>query len=195
MSIEDFFSELDERWPDVEDPPITLNVIGSTALFLQTRYQRGTKDSDVIETDQLDALVCEQLRVLAGPNSTLHLRHRIYLDVVREGIPLLPPEPLWHPYDLQLDSFTIQVLDIADVVVSKLKRFNINDRDDVRAMIDADRVEHERVVERFKEVIERYRFDGRAQHLERMAERLNQAERDWFLVDETPFPELDELNY
>ncbi|MFT5680958.1 MAG: hypothetical protein ACI8RZ_001864 [Myxococcota bacterium] len=195
MNIEDFFNELDDQWPDIEDPPITLKVIGSTALFLQTRYQRGTKDSDVIETEQLDAEVREQLRVLAGPGSKMHRRHRIYLDVVSKGIPLLPPEPQWNHFDLRLNNFTIQLLDIADVVVSKLKRFNTNDQDDIRAMVEDGKVDHERMVERFKEVIERYKFDGRAQHLERMADRLNMAERDWFLVDETLFPELVDLNY
>ena len=98
-------------------------------------------------------------------------------------------------YGQRLENFTVHVLDIADVVVTKLKRFNPKDRTDIRAMIDQGDVDHARVVDRFGEVIARYRFDGMGRNRTRMAANLNEVERDWFLVDETFFPELDDLDF
>lgn len=71
--------------------------------------------------------------------------------------------------------------------MSKLARWSSDDRDDVQAMIEGNYVAHNKLKARFQEVIEAYKFDGRADLLAKMAERFNQAERDWFLVSETPF--------
>lgn len=124
---------------------------------------------------------------MAGPGTRLHDTHRVYLDVVAAHIPLLPPDPLWHHYPLPLDHFDIVVLDIADVLVSKLKRWNANDRADARAMIEGQHVDHDTLVQRFSATIEKYKFDGRADLLPLMADRLNRAEANWFLTDETAF--------
>ena len=187
ITFDEFLEELDGRWTDSSGSRITLRVLGSTALFLQTTYVRGTKDGDVFETDQIDRQTRERLLAIAGPGTQMHHRHRIYLDIVARGVPLLPPDPLWHGYPLALVHFDVVVLDITDVVVSKLKRWNANDRDDVRAMVTMGHVDHDHLVERFSMVMERYKFDARSDLLPVMAERLNEIESDWFVVDETPF--------
>jgi hypothetical protein len=51
--IEAFLKEMDELWARSGSERITLRVIGSTALMMQTGYWRGTKDSDVLETESL----------------------------------------------------------------------------------------------------------------------------------------------
>lgn len=51
--IDDFLTDLDAQWTGPTNTNITLRLLGSTALFLQTTYRRGTKDSDVIETSQI----------------------------------------------------------------------------------------------------------------------------------------------
>lgn len=195
VNLERFLEDLDHAWGDAGGPPLELRVIGSTALFLQTEYERGTKDSDVLETTQITPELQEELQRLAGPGSALHTKHRVYLDVVKKGIPMLPPEPLWHYYNLRLENFTLYVLDVADVVASKLKRFNHNDRDDIQNMIYKNQVNHNTLVSRFREIINRYRFDGMSHHLHKMAKNLNEAEKDWFLVEETLFPELEDLDF
>ncbi len=195
MLFERFIEELHQLWVDSDGEHLQLKVLGSTALFLQTPYQRGTKDSDVIETEQMGAEVKARLLAFAGKGSALHRRHQMYLDLVSPNIPMLPPEPLWHHYPLRLERFDLLFLDVADVLVSKLKRFSSSDRDDVRAMIEGEHVQHRRIVRRFQEVIERYRFDGRAARLPEMAARLNMAERDWFGVEETEFEDLEDLIY
>jgi hypothetical protein len=44
--------------------------------------------------------------------------------------------------DRELAHFRIEVLDVVDVVVSKLKRFHANDLRDIEAMVDRDLVPH-----------------------------------------------------
>ena len=49
--VHEFLAEIDRLWGRQEEPKIVLRILGSTALFLQTDYARGTKDSDVFETE------------------------------------------------------------------------------------------------------------------------------------------------
>jgi hypothetical protein len=54
----------------------------------------------------------------------------LYLDVVPNGLPFLPPSPNWHELselNESLSSVQIAVLDLVDVCVSMMKRFNAND--------------------------------------------------------------------
>lgn len=46
--VERLLAELASAWPHASRP--TLRIIGSTALMLRTDYDRGTKDSDILET-------------------------------------------------------------------------------------------------------------------------------------------------
>ena len=49
QAVEAFLKDIDAAWPSAH-AKIRLRIIGSTALMLQTSYERGTKDSDVLET-------------------------------------------------------------------------------------------------------------------------------------------------
>jgi len=140
----------------------------------------------VLRTRELDERGhTKRLRDMAGPDSALYQKHRMYLDLVSRNIPMLPPEPLWHGYVIDgLEHLEVRVLDIADVCVSKLKRWTANDRDDVEAMIDLGHFEHARVAERLREVVEAY-WHEYPDHLQRMVERFSQLERDWFLGSTT----------
>lgn len=51
--IDLFMKGIDELWAGSGGDKITLRVIGSTALMMQTGYNRGTKDRDVLEADAL----------------------------------------------------------------------------------------------------------------------------------------------
>ena len=85
--LERFFTALDKAWPRTRSQKIGLRIIGSTALMLQTAYRRGTKDSNVLETQDLDAATQRQLRALAGNGSPLHGSHRLFLEVMPAGLP------------------------------------------------------------------------------------------------------------
>lgn len=187
--VEAFFLDLDRSWPMPEGPErIVLMVLGSTSLFLQCDYLRGTKDSDVIETVELRGERRQQLETLAGRGSSLYKRHRMYLDVVARALPFLPSEPLWYPAEdltSKLQHFSILVLDPVDVVVSKLARLHANDRDDIREMIRRDMVSHTEVLARFREALSAFQMDARASDFPMYLRNLHRVERDYFGTTES----------
>lgn len=186
--IEDFLLAIDRAWQRPSGAKVTLHVIGSTALMLQTDYVRGTKDSDVLEAADLPSDIKAELLALAGRGASLAVSHQMYLDIVPCGLPFLPQAPVWHAlhgFSERLVHFQVESLDIVDAVVSKLKRFNTNDQSDVRAMIEKGLVAHEDLVERFKSAVDRFSGDARAHDLPKCVRNLNLIERDLFFEDAT----------
>lgn len=186
--IRDFFHDLDRAWKPTGAGRIRLPIIGAGALLLQTSYKRVTKDSDVLETAEIVEGVRSQLERVAGKDSTLHRRHKIYLDIVPSGLPLLPQQPSWVPVpDLTADlvHFQVDALHPVDVVVSKLKRFHANDRYDIQAIVDRDLVPHALLLERFRSAVDAYSLDARAAELPRYLANLHTVERDFLGTDET----------
>lgn len=183
-----FFQDIDRRWESAREEKLRLRVIGSAALMLQTDYVRGTKDSDILETTELAAVDKNRLLELAGVGSRVAQRHRMYLEIVSSGLPFLPLSPHWHPLpelNPLLKHLTIEVLDVVDVVVSKLKRFSASDLDDVRAMTEKGLVEHRRLIERFQSAVDVYGGDARADDLPKYVRNLHRVERDHLGVPET----------
>lgn len=186
--LERFFTALDKVWQGTSGRKVRLRIIGSTALMLQTTYQRGTKDSDVLETQDLDSETQLLLLAVAGKGSPLHASHRLYLEVVPAGLPFLPQASVWHPQtalNTRLTSFEVAALDVTDVVVSKLKRFSANDANDVEAMVSAELVEHGRLVERFRSAVDVCSHGANATDLPDYVDHLHRVERDFFGVAET----------
>ena len=187
--IEVFLLDIDARWPSAKSK-ITFKVLGSTALMLQTSYFRGTKDSDVLGVDPVIGTVAENLIALAGKNTPLHRKHQVYLDVVNSGVPFLPHPSKWNPVgslNAKLQSFEVHALDITDVLVSKLKRFSADDRNDIRAIIDLDLVDHSHLVGRFFSAADVFSMDARAHQVKRYAHNLNWVEREHLGVPETRY--------
>ncbi len=73
-----------------------------------------------------------------------------------------------------------------DTVVTKLKRFNANDIDDIEAMVRLELVDPERLVERFRSAMDGFLGDARADDLPRYIRNLHRVERDFLLAAETP---------
>jgi len=182
-----FLADLDAQWTPLSPEPQVLPIIGAGALMLRTRYERGTKDGDILQTRALDDRVKAQLLDLAGPRSKLFIRHRIYVDVIHEALPLLPRKPLWHPLEPSpgLVHFEVQVLDVVDVVVSKLKRLHADDLADITAMIDLGFVTHVSLLERFREAVEAYQYGAGADALPHCVRNLHRIERDLLMVPES----------
>jgi hypothetical protein len=189
--VEDFLHDVDRAWPapDVETitTPFPLKIIGSAALMLQTSHERGTKDSDVFETLELKPAMKRRLQTIAGKGTAMALRHAMYLDVVHNGLPFLRQRSVWHPVKTtrQFRHFAMEALDPVDVVVSKLKRLSPNDLVDIDAMADSGHVDHERVVACFREAVDQFAYDARADDLPTIVANLHQVERDIFGVDES----------
>lgn len=185
--IKVFFEELDRLWRPAPAEKIPLQIIGSTALMLQAGYERGTKDSDILETAALIGPVGEKLLSLAGKNSDLNKRYGIYLDIVGSGIPFLPVKPVFNalPMFAGLKNFKITALDITDVAVSKLKRFTSNDAADIRAVVEKGLINPGLLVSRFRAAVDAYSTDARAEDLPRYIKNLHTVERDFLDVNES----------
>ena len=65
-ALEVFLQELDVAWEPLQPGKQALRIIGCGSLLLQTDYQRGTKDSDVLEAADLDAATKRGLLAIAG---------------------------------------------------------------------------------------------------------------------------------
>jgi hypothetical protein len=187
--IEEFFIELDQKWKQKDGVPIRLPIIGSAALFLQCDYSRGTKDSDVLQLGQLtsDDVVAD-LEKIAGVGSALAKRHRAYLDIVAQGIPFLPHPPQFNALEklnAQLQNFKVEVLDLVDVVVSKLKPFRAQDIDDISHVAGLGILDPKALVTRFESAVEYWSMDARASHLPKYVENLHVVQRDFLGVEES----------
>ena len=192
-SIESFFRDLDAAWKDPGEP-ILFQVIGSTALMLQFDYERLTNDSDVIETVQFTGPVKAKLEGLAGKNSSLFSRYRLYLDIVNSAIPFILPRATYHPVPSMngLKNFNVHVLDVLDVAVSKLARFKASDVGDIRAVVELGLISHTAFVARFKDVLVAHSLDARREDFPKYLRNLNTIERDFFHVEETAI-DIDEI--
>jgi hypothetical protein len=186
--VRDFFAEIDRRWQLASPPKVRLLIIGSGALMFQTNYERGTNDSDVFDTVDLAGESKAHLRQIAGRNTELATRRRMYVDIVPNGIPFLPHPPEWHAIEAvnrELTHLEIFALDVVDVVVAKLKPFRPNDKADIDAMIDLGLVPHDRLVARFRSAADEWAYGASADQLQRYVQNLNTVERDMLDVDET----------
>ena len=177
--IREFLSAIDPKWKLIGGEPIRLQIIGSAALMLQCDYERGTKDGDVLESREISSAVKEQLLAIAGKESEIFKRFRMHIDIVNSAILFLPQKPVFHRIkDLRLKNFSIEVLDVVDVAVSKLKRFNSSDQDDIRAMAGKKLLDHKRLIARFEAAADWFSMDARASDVPRYLKNLHKVERD-----------------
>ncbi len=182
--VEALFRALDDALADAAPPRFDLRIVGSTALFAQTTWRRGTKDCDAVQTWRFDPDLQARLLALAGRGTPLALHHGIYLEFVGEGILLLPEEPSWRPW-LALRHFDLLALDPTDTCVAKLARLHGDDRDDIEAMVARGIVTHAHLVERFLSAVVQHGEQGMGHKLPRAVQNLHRVERDVFAVDET----------
>ncbi len=182
--VKELFEDIDRSWRWPASEPLELPLIGSAALMVLAGYERGTKDTDVLETLDVGAAK-ERLLELAGKGTEIATRRLMYIDIVSNGLPFLPHGPLFHLCDeinAGLQHLRLKALDVVDVVVSKLKRFSANDRNDIRAMVVADRVPHARLVDRFRSAVDEFECAARFEELPKCLASLHQVERDYLGV-------------
>jgi hypothetical protein len=187
VSIRAFLRAVDASWKWPRETTIPLRIIGAGALLLQTEYDRGTKDSDVLESDSIEPETQARLLRLANRESAIYRRQKMFIEFVPRGLPFLPQAPVWRePVDLNegLRHFHVEALDVVDVVVSKLARFLPEDGSDIGAMVDKGLVPHAAFLARFRSAMDAHSSDER---LLVFAQRFNRIERDAFGVAETHF--------
>ena len=86
---------------------------------------------------------------------------------------------------MSLKNFSVEVLDVTDVVVSKIKRLNQNDIDDIKAMAGKKLLDQKRLVSRFESAVDLFSADARAEDLPRYIKNLNRVERDFLGATES----------
>lgn len=163
-------------------------VIGCSSLLLQTGYTRGTKDSDILETSAITPEISRELLRLAGKNTKIHGKYRMYIDIVAEALPFLPAIPNYIEMielNSKLKYFKLMALDPVDVIVSKMKTFRPQDVDDISAVIKMGIVDHNKLLDRFRKAMDRWQLDSRAEGLPQYIDNLHTVERDLLMASET----------
>ena len=101
MSVRSFLRAVDDAWDRPRADRIPLRIIGAGALLLQAEYDRGTKDSDILESTAIDAATQRRLIELTRPGSAIYRRWLTFIEFVPRGLPLLAHVPRWNvPSDL-----------------------------------------------------------------------------------------------
>ncbi len=157
-------------------------------MILQTDYARGTKDGDILETDEITPAVSAALLALGGKGTALAQRHNLYVEILGAAFPFFPEAPLWHPlarFDPPLIHFRVEVLDVLDVVIAKLPRLHGTDQKDIAEMVRRGLIDPQRLLERFRSAVGRWAMDARADELPRVVRNFHRVQRGELLVDES----------
>jgi hypothetical protein len=112
----------------------------------------------------------------------------MFVEFVSQGLPFLAQKPVWRScpeLDASLRHFSICVLDVVDVVVSKLARFHADDRTDLQAMIALGLVAHDALIARFEAAKDIRQDTSYADDLPKYIANLNRVERDYLGVAES----------
>jgi hypothetical protein len=156
--------------------------------MLQVPFVRPTKDYDVLEVASLSAETQRRLRVLGGEKTKLAERHQVYLDIVPSGLPFLPKPPIFHSapeLSAKLTHFDIEVLDVVDVVISKLKRFSVNDQGDIEEMANLGALDPEVFLARFRNALDANNMSAMVDNYPKILDNFHAVQRDWLYVEES----------
>jgi len=134
---------------------IELHCIGGFAVSLRYGLGRPTRDLDVAHVIPNDA--AKWLTDVAGRDSDLHARHKVYLQIV--SVATLP----YHYADRLAEMFTgycgrlrLLVLDPYDLALSKLPRNLAVDRQDVRYLAKTQQFDLGAFARRYREELRPY---------------------------------------
>lgn len=114
------------------DRPTELHCLGGFVIRHLYDAARVTADIDVI---QMVGNVASTLAGLAGKNSVLHRRHKVYLDIVT--VATVPENYEERLTDLFPDAFTrlsLKAFERHDLALAKLERNLDRDREDVKTL-------------------------------------------------------------
>lgn len=145
-----FLTDLDAALSE----PADLHCIGGFVVSQLYGFGRETADVDIVAMIPTDA--GERIVTLAGPGSTLHRKHRVYVDhVTVASFPdsyetrLLRAFPIW-------SKVRLWALEPHDLALTKLERSIERDIRDVMFLAQAGLIQQETLVARFSEELEPY---------------------------------------
>ncbi len=129
---------------------VNLHCIGGFVITMRYGISRTTSDIDVLAT--LSGHRLAELQHLAGEGSSLHKKHKVYIQPVT--VVTYPDEyesrlsRLWP--SLRLERIRLFALEAHDLALTKLERNQDVDRDDVRALAAAGHLDPETLLERYR---------------------------------------------
>jgi hypothetical protein len=143
------------------DQHVELYVGGGAAILLAYDGILATGDVDFIGPKS--GLLLEMSQLL-GKGSEHHRQTKLYFDVVPPG--LFPSDMGWQgrtiPVNLpELQRVKLRVLEVHDLIVSKLKRFSDKDRRDVRALCNRPEIDIRTLRARYRQARLLHDYDER----------------------------------
>jgi hypothetical protein len=123
---------------------------------------------------------------LAGEGSDIHRETDYYLDIVAPG--LFPQEWGWRGRAVSVDSLELQhielkVLELHDLILSKLKRFAGKDQDDIKGLCDLEDFNIDTLRSRYRSARQFYDFDQQ----EKLDRNFQFVEREFLAIEPTQF--------
>jgi hypothetical protein len=140
----DFLREVDRRLPN----PIALHCLGGFVLRVIYDIPRHTGDLDYLDT--VPSAAKSQLSEIAGPES--HLARRYGLHIHFAGVIDMPENYASRLIDIthNLKKLSLLVPEVYDLLLSKLTRNSPKDREDIKYLIQRERLAFDKL---------RFRFD------------------------------------
>ena len=121
-----FLTELDA----CVDEELELHCLGGFAMTFLYGLERPTADVDILP---IAASAAERLISIAGQGSTLHRKHKVYIQIVGVApVPINYEGRLTEMFPGSFRRMRLRGLDPYDLALSKLERNTQRDRDDVK---------------------------------------------------------------
>lgn len=156
---------------------------GGAAILLAYDGEIATDDVDLIAVRKdLPSWLVE----LAGDGSALHRETDYYLDIVAPG--LFPQEWGWRKRALPVETLglkhvELRVLELHDLVLSKLKRFAGKDRDDIRGLCEREEFNIDTLRARYRNARQMFDFDQQ----EKLDRNFRFVEAEFLALEPTQF--------
>jgi hypothetical protein len=176
-----FLKAIDEQL--TEDSKLEMFLAGGAAILLAYDGEIATDDVDLIAVRKdLPTWLVE----LAGKGSALHRETDYYLDIVAPG--LFPQEWGWRKRALTVDTLglkhiELRILELHDLILSKLKRFAGKDRDDIRGLCEREEFSIDTLRSRFRNARQMFDFDQR----EKLDRNFQFVETEFLALEPTRF--------
>ena len=121
-----FLTELDAS----VDEELELHCLGGFAMTFLYGLERPTADVDILP---IASSAAERLIRIAGQGSTLHRKHKVYIQIVGVApVPINYEDRLTDMFPGSFRRMRLRGLDPYDLALSKLERNTQRDRDDVK---------------------------------------------------------------
>lgn len=150
-----FLKDVDER---TEEPTI-LHCLGGFVVAIQYGMPRPTADIDLLSVSP--DVSRAKLIALAGRGSSLHAKHKVYLDfVVLRVHPENYEQRLKEMFAGAFERLRLMALDPYDLALTKLDRNSPRDREDFRYLAEAVPLQMASLRERYDAEVAPYLFEA-----------------------------------